>query len=120
MTQSMRTLLGAISVRLFDKGGVEEIFRHARNLVVATLVMAAGIHTIDNASSITALGVIDFRVAGYAVVVFGVLLFGLNLADGLYRLSKAKLHLFFQLGVVAIYLLITVRVAQLIVALRTS
>jgi hypothetical protein len=120
MRQGMKSLLNAMKIGLFDQGGLEEIFRHARNLVVTTLIVAAGIHAIDNASSMSALGVFDFRVVGYFVGVIGIVLFCLNLADGLYRLSKVRGHLFFQIATVAIYLFVTVRVAQLIIALRTT
>ncbi len=120
MRQSIRKLLSSMKVGLFDRGGVEEIFRHVGNLVISTLVTAAGIHAVDNASSMRAIGVIDFRITGYSVIVVGIFLFGLNIADALYRLSKLKQSLFLQLAVVAIYLLVTVRVAQLIVALRTT
>jgi hypothetical protein len=120
MRPGIRKLLNFVKVGLFDEGGVEEIFRHARNLVIATLVMAAGNHAIDNAPPMKALGVIDIRVTGYSVVVLGILLFGINFVDGLYRLSKLKQSVFLQFAVIAIYLLVTVRVAQLIIALRTT
>jgi hypothetical protein len=33
---------------LFDEGGVEEIFSHLRNLLVATVIMAAGSYAINS------------------------------------------------------------------------
>lgn len=119
MRDNIRQSLSAIKKTLFDDGGVEEVFRHARNLVVATLVIAAGINALEHTASMDVVGTIDPRIAGYFVAALGVLLFTLNLMDGLYKLSKAKRGMLLQLIVIAMYLLITVRVAQLIVALRT-
>ncbi|WP_052728601.1 hypothetical protein [Ensifer aridi] len=105
---------------LFDRGGLEEIFRHTRNLVVATLIVAAGMHAVENPDIITAKGIINTPIAGYIVFSIGIALFLLNFADGLYRLSKVRRHLALQLLVVAIYLIAAVRVAQLVLALRMT
>lgn len=105
---------------LFDRGGLEEIFRHARNLVVATLVTAAGIHAVENPDLIEAKGLLNISVAGYIVFAIGIALFLMNFVDGLYRLSKIRRHVALQLLVAAVYVIVTIRVAQLILALRMS
>ena len=104
-------MLNTIKTTLFDEGGLEEVFRHVRNVVVATLVIAAGINALEHTASIHVVGTIDLSIAGYFVAALGVVLFGLNLLDGLYKLSKAKRGMLLQLVVIAMYLLITVRVA---------
>ncbi|WEX88389.1 hypothetical protein PZN02_000871 [Sinorhizobium garamanticum] len=105
---------------LFDRGGLEEIFRHVRNLVVATLVIAAGMHAVEHPDIIDAKGLLSIPVAGYFVFSTGIALFFLNFADGLHRLGKIKRHVALQLLLVAVYVLVTVRVAQLILALRMT
>ncbi|WOS63091.1 hypothetical protein [Sinorhizobium fredii] len=105
---------------LFDRGGLEEIFRHARNLVVATLVTAAGIHAVEHPDLIEAKGLLSISLAGYIVFAIGIALFLMNFADGLYRLSKVRRHVALQLIVAAVYVIVTIRVAQLILALRMS
>ena len=115
---SIRDTIGALKVALFEDGGVEEIFRHARNLVVATLITTAGLYAVKNAAWIKLEGIVYASFAGYAVAALGVFLFCLNFAEGLYKLSKVRRQLFLQLVVVAIYVFITLRVAQLVIALR--
>lgn len=105
---------------LFDRGGLEEIFRHARNLVVATLVTAAGIHAVEHPDLIEAKGLLNISLAGYIVFAIGIALFLMNFVDGLYRLSRVRRHVALQLIVAAVYIVVTIRVAQLILALRMS
>ncbi|MDK1491615.1 hypothetical protein QN219_16350 [Sinorhizobium sp. 7-81] len=105
---------------LLDRRGLEEIFRHVRNLVVATLVIAAGLHAVEHPDIIDAKGLLSIPVAGYFVFSTGIALFFLNFADGLHRLGKIKRHVALQLLLVAVYVLVTVRVAQLILALRMT
>ncbi len=88
----------------------EEIFRHVRNLVVATLVIAAGMHAIENGRSLDINGLPNTAVAGYIVSTIGIVLFLLNLMDGLHRLSKVRRHLALQVLLLAIYVFITLRV----------
>ncbi|KQU98356.1 MULTISPECIES: hypothetical protein [Ensifer] len=120
MTEGTRSKLGLARRMLFDNGGLEEIFRHVRNLVMATLVIAAGMHAIENGRSLEIKGLPNIAVAGYIVSVIGTVLFLLNLADGLHRLSKVRRHLALQILLLAIYVFITLRVTQLVLALRMS
>ncbi|WP_457582056.1 hypothetical protein [Ensifer canadensis] len=120
MTEGTRSKFGLARRMLFDNGGLEEIFRHVRNLVVATVVIAAGMHAIENGRSLEIKGLTNSAVAGYIVAVIGITLFLLNLADGLHRLSKVRRHLALQILLLAIYVFITFRVTQLVLALRMS
>lgn len=120
MTEGTRSKLGLARRMLFDNGGLEEIFRHVRNLVVATLVIAAGMHAIENGGSLEIKGLPNSAVAGYIVSAIGIALFLLNLVDGLHRLSKVRRHLALQILLLAIYAFVTLRVTQLVLALRMS
>ncbi|RDL49183.1 hypothetical protein BLJAPNOD_00280 [Ensifer sp. M14] len=120
MIEGTRSKLGLARRMLFDNGGLEEIFRHVRNLVVATVVIAAGMHAIENGRSLEIMGLPNSSVAGYIVSAIGIVLFLLNLADGLHRLSKVRRHLALQILLLAIYVFITLRVTQLVLALRMS
>lgn len=120
MTEGIRSRFSLARRMLFDNGGLEEIFRHVRNLVVATLVIAAGMHAIENSRSLDINGLPNTAVAGYIVSTIGIVLFLLNLMDGLHRLSKVRRHLALQVLLLAIYVFITLRVTQLVLALRMS
>lgn len=116
----MQSKLGLARRMLFDNGGLEEVFRHVRNLVMATLVIAAGMHAVENGRSLHIKGLPNTAMAGYIVSAIGIGLFLLNLFDGLYRLSKVRRHLVLQILLLAIYAFVTLRITQLVLALRMS
>ena len=103
---------------LFDRGGSEAIFAHARNLVIATLIVAAGTKATSPEAAPHLWGVFNVKAAGYTVAIFGTLLLGLNLVAGLRKLARANWHFVFQALLIVAYLLITIRVAQLVIAFR--
>src|SRR6188768_3385898 len=103
---------------LFDRGGAEAVFAHARNLIIATLIVAAGTKATSQEAVWPLWGVLSVKVAGYTVAIFGTLLLGLNLFDGLRKLARANFRFLFQALLMLAYLLITIRVAQLVVAFR--
>ena len=103
---------------LFDGGVSRLIFEHARNLVVATLVLAVGLEATRHDPR--EIGILFFRSTGYVVAAIGAGLVLLNLADGLHRLSRARLPWFGQAALVAIYFFMFWRVAHLIVLFRCS
>ena len=94
--RSFRTLLNETSAGLFERGGLEEIFQHARNILVATLIAAAGMHGVEHAADLVIPPFLDYRVAGYGVTALGVLLFVLNVVDGWHKLSNAEYPLYFR------------------------
>ena len=105
---------------LLDDETLDAIFTHVRNLVVSTLVLAAGIHATraDSVQSIP--GVLDVGLAGYVVAVLGGALILLNLASGLYKLSKTQWPVVLQVLLIVAYVLGSIRVAQLLLAFRTG
>lgn len=109
-----------IAQALLDDETLEAIFTHVRNLVVGTLVLAAGIHATRADSVRSMPGVLDVGVAGYVVAVVGGGLILLNLASGLYKLSKTQRPVLLQVLLIVAYVLGTIRVAQLLLAFRTG
>ena len=101
---------------LFEAGGARLVFEHTRNLVVATLVLAVGLEATHHDPR--EIGILFFRSTGYVVAAIGAGLVLLNLADGLHRLSRARLPRFGQVILVAIYFFLFWRVAHLIVLFR--
>lgn len=101
---------------LFERGVSRMIFEHARNLVVATLVLAAGLEATRHDPR--EIGPLAFRSTGYLVAAIGAALVLLNLADGMHRLSKARLPRRWHTLLVAVYLVLFWRVAHLILLYR--
>ncbi|MGA8658747.1 MAG: hypothetical protein WB586_21640 [Chthoniobacterales bacterium] len=52
---------------VFEQAGLETVFVHVRNLVIPTLIIAAGAHAIDHGPSMRALAVFELDSNGYAV-----------------------------------------------------
>ena len=75
----------------FESGGLDAVFRHVSNLVVATLILAAGIHAVKHSSSIRVVGILEVEISGYVVAASGVILAVLNLLDGLQKLDEISL-----------------------------
>jgi hypothetical protein len=113
-------MLERLRTSMFDGGGLEEMFRHVRNIITASLIMAAGIYATEHVNSMRIWGVLNLVSAGYFVTAIGAVLFALNLLDGLHKLAKFKQHYLLQAMLVIIYLFITVRVAQLVLGFRST
>lgn len=105
---------------MFDDGGLEEIFRHVRNIITSSLIMAAGLYTVKYQRSLDIWGVLNPSSAGYGVAFLGIVLFALNLLEGIHQLAKFRWHFMFQIALVVIYLMITIRVEQIVLNFRTS
>jgi hypothetical protein len=100
----------------FDRGGLGAIFDHARNMVVATIIVAAGLET---AKRVDATGLLNPLFAGYVVAGAGCALIALNFIDGLRKLGKLRWHFLLQTALSIAYLVISFRIVQLIIYLRT-
>jgi hypothetical protein len=85
---TMRNILQSLKTTLFDEGGVEEIFSHLRNLLIAALIIAAGSYAIRQPSDVKIFGVLDLEIAGIGVGGVGFILVVLNLIEGFIKLSK--------------------------------
>jgi hypothetical protein len=116
MSTPQASRLGRVRQVLFEQGVSRLIFEHARNLVVAMLVLAVGMEATKHDPS--EIGILYFRSAGYLVAAIGVLLMLLNLAEGLHRLAKVRLPGAWQVLLLAIYVVLFWRVAQLVLLFR--
>jgi hypothetical protein len=104
----------------FEQAGLEAVFNHVRNLVISTLIIAAGAHAIDHGPSMRALEVFELESSGYGVAAAGLTLAILNLLDGFQKLARTNAPIFLRVLVIVFYLFFSVRIAQLMFAFRTS
>lgn len=105
---------------LFDRGGLKGIFDHARNLVVSTIIVAAGFETVKRFDSIDLFGIYNPLFAGYFVAGAGCALITLNFIDGLRRLARLRWHLALQTALSVGYLFFSLRLVQLVIFFRTN
>jgi hypothetical protein len=108
-----------IARRFFDQGGLNATFDHLKNLVVATLLVAAGFEAVRRVDVLSA-PIFDNAVyAGYVVAAAGCLLIFLNFVDGWRKLSKLQSHFALHTALSVAYFLFSVRLVQLIILFRS-
>ena len=116
----MRNTLRSLKTVLFDEGGVDAIFSNVRNLLIASLIIAAGSYAIRQAPDVEIFGVLSLEVAGMGVAAIGFILVGLNLVDGLFKLTRIGSPLVLRIALVALYVFVSMRLVQFIVLLRAG
>jgi hypothetical protein len=116
----MRNFLHSLKTMLFDEGGVEQIFSHIRNLLIGSVIIAAGSYAIRQAPDVEIFGVANLEIAGMGVGAIGFALVGLNLIDGLFKLTRIGSPLTLRIALVGLYLFLSMRLVQFVVLLRAG
>ena len=104
----------------FEQAGLEAVFQHVRNLVISTLIIAAGVHATVHGHSISPLTVFGLESIGYGVALSGLILAILNLLDGFHKLAKTNKPILLRVVAIMLYLFFSVRITQLILLFRIS
>jgi hypothetical protein len=104
----------------FEQGGLEAVFNHVRNLVISTLIIAAGVHATVHGPTLSTLAIFQIESSGYGVAAIGLVLAILNLLDGLHKLARTKTPNLLRVLLIIFYLFFSVRVAQLMFAFRIT
>jgi hypothetical protein len=116
----MPDILRTLKKKLLDEGGIEETFSHLRNLLIATVIIAAGSYAIGQRADAELFGISDLESVGFGVAAIGFVLVGLNLLDGLYKLASLGIPLIIGAALGGLYLFISMRLIQVVVLLRTG
>lgn len=117
MIERIRQWRQFVSDALFDRGGLKLIFEHARNLVVATLIIAAGLEASHGSRKIAL--AIDAFIIGNLVALVGLALLVLNFLDGLRLLTRLHAPRLLQWLLALTYVVFSWRVAQLVLMFRS-
>ncbi len=96
----------------------KEIFSHVEKMIIGTLIVSAGAHVSSNEPAIVLFGYLRHGLIGRGVMLFGIILLLLNFLDGLYKLAKVNWHIAYQILMTILYVSLTVRLIQLILAFR--
>jgi hypothetical protein len=96
----------------------KEIFGYVEKMIIATLIISAGAHVSSNEPAIVLFGYLRHGLVGRGVELFGVVLLVLNFLDGFYKLSKLDWHAAYQIAMSICYIVLSVRLIQLILAFR--
>lgn len=96
---------------------VAEIFAHCRNLFVASIFVVAGAYAVQSPHpSGGLLRLFATKTPAFVVLSFGLGLLVLNLVDGLYKLSKVRAAVVFEVCLLILYLFLALWLAQILTA----
>ena len=98
----------------------KEIFSHVEKMIIGTLIVSAGAHVSSNEPAIVLFGYLRHGLVGRGVMLFGVILLLLNFVDGLYKLARLNWHMAYQVLMSFLYIALSVRLIQLILAFRAA
>jgi hypothetical protein len=98
----------------------KEIFSHVEKVIIGTLIVSAGAHVSSADPAIELFGYLRHSLVGRGIELFGIVLLVLNFLDGLYKLARLNWHLAYQLAMTLLYVALSVRLIQLILAFRTE
>lgn len=102
-----------------DKGLAKAVFDHVRNYMMCSLLLAIGVSGFSGSTDLL-LNVIPNTYSSISLVALAFVLYCLNLYDGIRVLSKSNYHTLFIIGLVALYIAMSVVVIELTSSFRAS
>lgn len=96
-----------------------KVFDNVKNLLVCALLFAAGNNALSGDQQIF-LGVWGSQVTGLGLIVVSAVLMLLNISDGLHRLAKLRYHVLLQVFFCLLYLIVAVRVVEIVWGFRAD
>jgi hypothetical protein len=97
---------------VLDKGMSKELFDHIRNFLICAFLLAIGTSELKHHES-QFFGLVPGEYSGIGVIVFSLILIALNLYDGIRKLSNLKHHLLATIGLVMLYVFLSIRVVEM-------
>lgn len=102
---------------LLDTDFTTQVFDNIKNLLVCALLFAAGTNALGREHQLF-MGLLASNLAGWGLILVSALLMVLSVSDGLRRLSKLPYHTAFQIILFLIYLILAVRVVEIVWVFR--
>lgn len=102
---------------LLDADLSAKIFDNIKNLLVCALLFAAGTDALHGNLQIF-MGLWGSTLAGWGLIVVSAILLLLNISDGLNRLAKMRHHVVLQIILFLLYLILAVRVVEIVWSFR--
>lgn len=104
---------------LLDHDLNTKVFDNVKNLLVCALLFAAGSNALNGNQQIF-LGLWGSQLTGLGLIVVSAVLMLMNISDGLHRLAKLRYHVLLQLFFCLLYLVIAVRVVEMVWGFRAD
>ncbi|KPK55331.1 MAG: hypothetical protein AMS22_04700 [Thiotrichales bacterium SG8_50] len=95
-----------------EDGLSKTVFDHLRNYLMCSFLLAVGVSEFRQQDSLF-FDLIPSNYSGTGLVGLSCVLFCLNLYDGIRRISKYKYHLLLTIGLIAMYVVMSLRVIEL-------
>jgi hypothetical protein len=96
-----------------------QIFDNIKNLLVCALLFAAGTQTLRSAEPFF-FSVFAANIAGWGLIAVSAGLMFLSISDGLRRLAKLRYHVMFQIILCLVYLVVALRVVEIVWRFRAG
>ncbi len=102
-----------------ERGMAKSVFDHVRNYMMCSLLLAIGVTwTGENVELL--FNIIPKTYSSLSLVMLAIILYCLNLYDGIREISKAKHHSLFIVGIVIVYIAMSMVVIELAASFRAS
>lgn len=102
-----------------DHGLSKSVFDHVRNYMMCSLLLAIGFTGFDENTELL-FDLIPNNYSAISLVLLSVVLYCLNLYDGIREISKSRYHSVFTVGIVCLYVAMSVVVIELASSFRAS
>lgn len=118
MVISVRRLFQSLN-KVLDSGASKAIFEHVRNYLYSSLLFAAGTYAIAEVDT-AFFGLVQAEGLGWGVMLVALSLWLLNFYDGLRKLHRRNYTMVFSLFFGLIYVLLSVRIVEVIWQFRSG
>ena len=105
--------------KALDKGLSKSVFDHVRNYMMCSLLLAIGVRGFNQDAGLV-FDLIPNNYSGISLVSLSIILFCLNLYDGIREIAKSHYHSIFIVGLVMVYVAMSVVVIELASSFRAS
>jgi hypothetical protein len=102
-----------------DNGIAKRIFDHIRNYLICSFLLAIGVFAMKQQSGLI-LGYFVVHYAGGGIILLSVLLFCLNLYDGMRQIASLKYGRSLMVLLTILYVFVALRVIELAASFRTG
>lgn len=104
---------------LLDADLSAKIFDNIKNLLVCALLFAAGTDALRDDHQLF-MGLWGSTLAGWGLITVSAILLLLNISDALHRLAKMRHHVVLQTFMCLLYLILAVRVVEIVWSFRAA
>ncbi|MBB2497510.1 hypothetical protein [Aquipseudomonas ullengensis] len=104
---------------LLDNDLCTKVFDNFKNLLVCALLFAAGTEALHGDHRLF-MGLWVSNLTGWGLIIVSALLLLLNISDGLHRLAKLRYHRVLQVILCLLYLVLAVRVVEIVWSFRAE